>query len=186
MTYFDLTLKLTQVKSTNQAISYSQGLADFQFLNAYCHQNLIDYEGDSFVSSFHTMNRFGWQYDLVNKTDGKLLIRDDDEVFTDMSYIKLFPYVFFGCIVVGAMGNMLWFSWGVNFSNFKLIFNAALAPFSSAQKISAQTGYVMDGMQEAVGELIVAVKASSNRLLKLIETSQREAANCNSRKGIKT
>ena len=40
--------------------------------------------------------------------------------------------------VLGAMGNMLW--------------------FSSAQKISAQTGYVMDGMQEAVGELIVAVK----------------------------
>ena len=103
----------------------------------------------------------------VNKTNGKLLIRDGEELYTDMSYIKLFPYVFFGCIVLGAMGNMLW--------------------FSSAQKISAQTGYVMDGMQEAVGELIVAVKASSNRLLKLIETSQREAANCNqnmSRRGI--
>lgn len=56
------------------------------------------------------------------------------------------------------MGNMLW--------------------FSSAQKISAQTGYVMDGIQEAVGELIVAVKASSNRLLKLIENSQKEAAQC--------
>ena len=61
-------------------------------------------------------------------------------------------------IVLGAMGNMLW--------------------FSSAQKISAQTGYVMDGIQEAVGELIVAVKASSNRLLKLIENSQKEAAQC--------
>ena len=33
--------------SDNVAISYSQGLADFQFLNAYCHQNLIDYEGES-------------------------------------------------------------------------------------------------------------------------------------------
>ena len=80
------------------------------------------------------------------------------EMRTDMSYIKLFPYVFFGCTVLGAMGNMLW--------------------FSSAQKISAQTGYVMDGIQEAVGELIVAVKASSNRLLKLIENSQKEAAQC--------
>ena len=36
----------------------------------------------------------------------------------------------------------------------------------------------MDGIQEAVGELIVAVKASSNRLLKLIENSQKEAAQC--------
>ena len=31
-----------------------------------------------------------------------------------MSYIKLFPYVFFGCTVLGAMGNMLWFSHGYN------------------------------------------------------------------------
>ena len=34
------------------------------------------------------------------------------EMQTDMSYIKLFPYVFFGCTVLGAMGNMLWFSQG--------------------------------------------------------------------------
>ena len=34
------------------------------------------------------------------------------EMRTDMSYIKLFPYVFFGCTVLGAMGNMLWFSEG--------------------------------------------------------------------------
>ena len=34
------------------------------------------------------------------------------EMRTDMSYIKLFPYVFFGCTVLGAMGNMLWFSQG--------------------------------------------------------------------------
>ena len=45
---------------------------------------------------------------------------------------------------------------------------------SSGQKISAQTGYVMDGIQEAVGELIVALKASSNRLLKMIEKSRND------------
>ena len=44
--------------------------------------------------------------------------------------------------------------------------------WSSSQKISAQTWYVMDGIQEAVGELIVALKASSNRLLKMIEKSR--------------
>ena len=32
--------------SQSEAISYSQGIADFQFLNAYCHQNLIDYESE--------------------------------------------------------------------------------------------------------------------------------------------
>ena len=47
-------------------------------------------------------------------------------------------------------------------------------PSSSGQKISAQTGYVMDGIQEAVGELIVALKASSNRLLKMIEKSRND------------
>ena len=46
------------------------------------------------------------------------------EMRTDMSYIKLFPYVFFGCTVLGAMGNMLWFSQGYHtsqFMNHKLI-----------------------------------------------------------------
>ena len=32
----------------------------------------------------------------------------------------------------------------------------------------------MDGIQEAVGELIVALKASSNRLLKMIEKSRND------------
>ena len=32
----------------------------------------------------------------------------------------------------------------------------------------------MDGIQEAVGELIVALKSSSNRLLKLIEKSRND------------
>ena len=36
-----------QTNSVNgdTALSYSQGLADFQFMNAYCHQNLVDFAG---------------------------------------------------------------------------------------------------------------------------------------------
>ena len=36
-----------QTNSVNgdRALSYSQGLADFQFMNAYCHQNLVDFAG---------------------------------------------------------------------------------------------------------------------------------------------
>ena len=38
-----------QTNSVNgdRALSYSQGLADFQFMNAYCHQNLVDFAGQS-------------------------------------------------------------------------------------------------------------------------------------------
>ena len=46
-------------------ISYSQGLADLNFINDFCHQNLIDYE--------------------VNSTTGKLLSRDGRLVTTNMS-----------------------------------------------------------------------------------------------------
>ena len=45
-------------------ISYSQGLADLNFINDFCHQNLIDYE--------------------VNSTTGKLLSRDGRLVTTNM------------------------------------------------------------------------------------------------------
>ena len=89
-----------------------------------------------------------------------------NEILTDMSYIKLFPYVFFGCIVLGATGNMLWFSSAQKISaqtGKQFDQSVRLVRLSHGQ--TEQTGYVMEGIQEAVGELIVALKASSNRLL---------------------
>ena len=43
-----------QTNSVNgdTALSYSQGLADFQFMNAYCHQNLVDFAGLFTLFSF--------------------------------------------------------------------------------------------------------------------------------------
>ena len=63
-----------------------------------------------------TYRSFPWLiFKLVNKSSGKIMIDSNGrEMRTDMSYIKLFPYVFFGCTVLGAMGNMLWFSHGYN------------------------------------------------------------------------
>ena len=39
-----------------------------------------------------------WKLNSVNQTNGELLYKNGEALHTDMSYIKLFPYVFFGCI----------------------------------------------------------------------------------------
>ena len=42
------------------------------------------------------------KYVSVNQTNGELLYENGEALHTDMSYIKLFPYVFFGCIGIGV------------------------------------------------------------------------------------
>ena len=54
-------LRLSKSKSTREIahkmpISYSQGVADLNFINDFCHQNLIDYEGQ--LSSVFTTRIF--------------------------------------------------------------------------------------------------------------------------------
>ena len=92
---------------------------------------------------------------------------------------KLYPYVLFGCAVVGSFPlihlhslfsrQKLFFFWKHRKGSIgKILWTVTVTD------LAAQTQYVIDGVEEAVGELIVGVKAT---------TVFKEACNEGSRKG---
>jgi len=93
-------------------------LADYYYIKSYCFGTMEDWD--------------------TNEHTGELI---PDQEPVSLVRFKLYPYVLFGCAVVGSLGKILW--------------------TVTVTDLAAQTQYVIDGVEEAVGELIVGVKATT-------------------------
>lgn len=93
-------------------------LADYYYIKSYCFGTMEDWDTD--------------------ERTGEIL---DDQTPVSLVRFKLYPYVLFGCAVVGSLGKILW--------------------TVTVTELAAQTQYVIDGVEEAVGELIVGVKSTT-------------------------
>ena len=79
----------------------------------------------------------------VNETNGIVNFASKHSLV----YMKLYPYTLFGLAFLGILTTVMW--------------------ELSASKRAGQISYVIDGIEEAMGELISALKGNTNFILKI-------------------
>ena len=81
----------------------------------------------------------------VNETNGAV----DFDSKHSLVYMKLYPYTLFGLAFLGILTTVMW--------------------ELSASKRAGQTSYIIDGIEEAMGELISALKGLNFEITFLVD-----------------